>query len=170
LQRDRYQAAYEEAERLFREIEAMRRRNAGPAEWAAFLRSFNTEVQYFENSIRDAPFPSAGSYLRGASPGLVALRANPHRPTYSLKKYEDTVATYREYMAEARQLLDRSVDSEPELPIEVVKPEGGIEGEFVRTDGKTVTLRTAQGRLMRFPVEWLSEESRKRILGDGEPQ
>lgn len=115
-ERDHYLALYKKAEELYQEVESFRRENASVAEWAAFLRSFDAKVSQFEEPLRDAGLLSAGAQLRGISLGYLALAANPHRATYSFKRYQSAVETYHEYMAEAKALLDvkNQPDTTPE--------------------------------------------------------
>ena len=138
LERDRYSVAYSEAERLFREIEGMRTRNADPTEWAEFLRSFNPRVQSFEQGIRDASVHSAGHFIRETNLAYIALKANPYRSTYSRVQYDERVAIYHEYMAEAKKRLEKLVPVDeftkaprvaPVLePVGRTPQEGGLSG------------------------------------------
>ena len=100
--------ACQSAERLLGDIENARRRKMTAAEWAGFLRSFNSRADSFEKQIENAAPLTPMGRLKGVNPRFVALKANPFRSTYSEKTYLDTRDNARSYLREAKQMLEEA--------------------------------------------------------------
>ena len=61
----------------------------------------------FEQQLKEVSVTSVGAILRALNPGYLALRANPHRSTFSRENYKHMLQTYRADMDLVRQSLER---------------------------------------------------------------
>ena len=203
---EKYQAMYVQAEQFLRDIESMCQKNAGPAEWVDFLRAFEKKTapfeqrqketlqhgQAFQRATRNGFLPPgaievavAGNYLRAPNPRYLALRANPHRSTFSSEDYRSTLQAYRtdldlvkEYLEDARIAISKAEAARKAKEESVVEPKRDsedtkatpwrtwttadgkytVEAKFIKYAAGTLTLEKKDGTTVDVELDRLCPE------------
>ncbi|NLS90897.1 MAG: hypothetical protein GXX96_01750 [Planctomycetaceae bacterium] len=173
-----YRQAYNQADALFQEVDAMRKANANPVDWAEFLRSVNERAAIVTKPLKDAPIGSAGRMILAANPAFVALEANPHRTTYSDENFRAVRQTAREYMDRAKALIEEaggqvngpaptSVDGKAFRTWTDASGRFQIDAAFGGYAAGTVTLRRADNSTIKVQMDSLCDEDQQWIRDRG---